>query len=406
MSPEDKGLAVEIATGVLRRRLWLDACLAPHVRGGLEKLDPIVRDVLRIGAYQLVGLDRIPAHAAVSTTVDLAKSKRRFAAGLVNAVLRKVASAPARSAPDDFQGLAVYASVPQWIADELQLTFDALSKEQDPHRTLLGPSSTVSDVLLALAKPAHPMLRVLENRIAQKTLVETLKSKGINASPCRFSTVGVGIERAGELTSLPGFGSDFIAQDEAAQLVCELARDEKGPTLDGCAAPGGKTLALWSMGHEALTSVDVHENRVRLLRATLSSAKVSGTVMHASMEAPPFPAESFNTVLLDAPCTGSGTLRRHPDLRWSLKPDDVGRMSALQSSILAGSARLVRPGGCLIYAVCSFLAAEGTEVIEAFVRENKDFGVDTWLTTAPHMDVMDGFYAAKLRRRATPDLAA
>ncbi len=398
LSNEDRGLAMEIATGVLRRRRWLDRCLAPHAKGGLKKLDPIVLLILRIGAYQIVCLDRIPPHAAVSTSVDLAKHRRRFAAGLVNAVLRRVTEQKKPEDPTD-SALAEYASVPEWLAGEVQRTLVGQSLDRQKEVFPANDSANARQILVALAEPAHPTLRVLENRLSRDQLAQQLTDRGANFVRCEYSQVGVSLMRAGEVSGLPGFGSGFIAQDEAAQLVCELARGEKSPSLDGCAAPGGKTIALASLGHSPITAVDVHEGRVQLLQRSLESAAVSGTVVQASMEAPPFSAESFATVLIDVPCTGSGTLKRHPELRWHLMPEDVERLATVQRSILKASAPLVKIGGCLIYAVCSFIPREGHEQIAAFLAEHHDFELESWLHTANRMHVMDGFFAAKLRRK-------
>ncbi len=391
-SPEDKGLAMELATGVLRRRRWLDQAIAQHTK--LNKLDPIVLQILRLGAYQLICLDRIPAHAAVSTSVDIAKHRRRFAAGLVNAVLRRLSEAPKPDVVAD----EVYASMPDWLGAELRSALQTQSLPADREVFAQKMPIDLPALFRSFADAAHPTLRVLENRMHRAELLQLLETRGVRASACEASPVGVEIDRAGDVSDLPGFGRNFIAQDEAAQLVCELARNEQGPTLDGCAAPGGKTIALASMGHTPLTAVDVHENRVGLLQRGLAAADISATVLRASMEEPPFPAASFTTVVIDSPCTGAGTLRRHPELRWTLKQQDVSRLTTLQTSILEHSAALVKPGGCLIYAVCSFIRAEGEEQIASFLTKHPEFKLEAWLTTTPRLHTMDGFFAAKLRK--------
>lgn len=398
---EDKALATELATGVIRRRRWLDRCLAPHVTAGLDRLDPIVLEILRLGAYQLCVLDRIPPHAAVSTSVELAKRRRRYAAGLVNAVLRRVAEAARPAKPTSTSDLAAWASLPDWLASELQRRLTA-AVVLDPRMRRYASETppTIEELLSSLAAPPRPTLRVLENRISRENLLAQLLATGVRAWACDVSSHGLVIDRAGELDGLAGFGHDYIAQDEAAQLVCELARSESDPTLDGCAAPGGKTLALWSMGHTSFTAVDVHENRTQLLGRALAKAQVSGTVLCADMQSPPFAPGTFGTVMVDVPCSGSGTLRRHPELRWSLTSESTTALEDVQARILSAASELVRPGGCLLYAVCSFFEQEGAERIRSFLATTKSFALEAWVDTSDRMHVMDGFFAAKLRRQS------
>lgn len=254
----------------------------------------------RIRLFVLIGSPLTLRYPPAST----AKHRRRFAAGLVNAVLRRLTSNKSSTEPDD-SVLAEYASVSHRVANEIAQTLAGQSLDKGKEVFAARENANARTILSALAEPAHPTLRVLENRFSRQQLIALLDERGgATSAACEYSPVGVSLVRAGDVSGLPGFGVKFIAQDEAAQLVCELARGEHSPSLDGCAAPGGKTIALASLGHSPITAVDVHEGRVQLLKRSLESAEVSGTIVHASMEEPPFPAASFATVLIDVPCTG------------------------------------------------------------------------------------------------------
>jgi 16S rRNA (cytosine967-C5)-methyltransferase len=209
---------------------------------------------------------------------------------------------------------------------------------------------------------------------------------------------GIGVERIGDLAELAGFGHDFFAQDEAAQWAVDLAAQESGPALDLCAAPGGKTLALWDFNALPITAMDIQPARVELLQKTLAKAAVTAHVVKGDAAAPKLPADSFKCVLVDAPCTGSGTMKRHPEMRWRLEPSAITRLAGMQRAILAAAAPLVAPGGALIYSVCSVFDEEGPSQIVDFLQTHPNFRLDRWLDTLPMMDSMDGFFAVRLRR--------
>jgi 16S rRNA (cytosine967-C5)-methyltransferase len=403
LGPEDRGLATELSFGVLRRQMWLDAIIAPHCDRPLKDVDPATLMALRIGAYQLHALDRIPAHAAVGETVAAIKTKRQSAASFVNAVLRKVSVAkpPADHLNDPnakIEDLAQAASVPPWI---LKAFAEGLSraplldaqKRVPPHG-----SATIHTIARALGRPAQPTLRVLSRRLARDELLKTLVDQGADAQATPVSRHGIRVARIGDPSQLPGFGYEFIAQDEAAQWAAALADGESGPVLDACAAPGGKALALWDAGLEPLTAIEAQPKRVELLRKTLEKAEIDCAIHLADAKWPPFDT-LFPTVFVDAPCTGSGTLIRHPELRWKLDKNAIARMTNLQSDILDGISKRVAPGGALIYAVCSVFPEEGEAQITAFLARTPGFTLEAWLETLSHHDTMDGFFAAKLRRR-------
>jgi 16S rRNA (cytosine967-C5)-methyltransferase len=374
----------------LRRQLTLDRWITQATDRPLNQLDPPTQIALRLGLFQLLYLDRVPAHAAVDETVEALKQRRRSAVSLVNAVLRRVADPkrrpPAPVAQDEADALAMAGACPPWIARR----FATIAA-----RAGVDPAPLMASLVIA----AHPTVRV-RPPLTRDLLLERLRALGIDATPTAHVASGVKLRRAGAVTALPGFSRELIAQDEAAQWAVALAAGEHGPTLDACAAPGGKTIALHDMGHAPLTAMDVSESRFALLQRSLGEAEVAATTLCASAEAPPFAPGSFATVVLDAPCTGSGTLRRHPELKLRMAPEDITRLAALQAHMLHALAPLVRPGGALIYSVCSVFPEEGEAQVSAFVRDH-GFTCEDSVYTFRYMEEMDGFYAARLRRPAS-----
>lgn len=387
-SPEERALATELAYVVLRHRMWLDRYIVALTERDINKFDSPTKNALRLGLAQLALLDRIPPHAAVNETVELTKRVRRSAASLVNAALRAYLDPKRNPGPpqatDEIDKMSLSANAPPWICKEIAKECARLSVDPLP-------------ILRSLCDRAHPTLRVLTRRQQRDALLADLQRTGIAAEATTHSPNGIGVARIGDVSLLPGFGEAFIAQDEAAQLVGELCAGEKGPALDACAAPGGKTLCLWDHAVEPLTAMDIHEARLNLVRRNMERAGINVAIQQGSAEQPPFSTNSFATVMLDAPCSGSGTLRRHPDLKWRLNREDVARLVELQASMLKACAGLLKPQGALIYAVCSVFSAEGRDQVKAFLAAHPGFVLEREIETLPHHAIMDGFYAAKLR---------
>lgn len=389
-TPEDRALATELSYAVLRHRVFLDRWIELLTKRSVYDIDPPTKTSLRLGVAQLTLLDRIPPHAAVFETVELQKRVRKSAVGLVNAALRsyldpkRQPAPPAPKDPEDAMVLA--ANAPPWLCKELRKECVRLNIDPLP-------------VLASLCTRAHPTLRVLSRRAKRDEILKKLLDLGIDARPTEQSPHGIAVSRAGDVSELEGFGHEFIAQDEAAQLVGQLAHGEHGPAFDACAAPGGKTLCMWDHGIEPLTAMDVHEGRLSLVTRTAEKAEIKVTTLQGTAEQPPFPPNSFATVMLDAPCTGSGTLRRHPDLKWRLTREDIARLATLQATMLDSCAPLLKPGGALIYAVCSVFSAEGHEQVAKFLERTPGFALEASVETLPFAKDMDGFYAARLRRR-------
>ncbi len=412
MDPRERGLLTELVYGVLRLRGRLDFALGCFSRQPLTRLEADALLLLRLGAYQLLELDRIPAHAAVHATVDLAHrlGKGRLA-GLVNGTLRtlerKRATIPWPK-PDNLRAyLQHVCSLPNWLAKQLLRQF---------------PNSDSQALAEALAGPAPQTLRVNTLKTNREALLAALAEAGHSARPCRFAAEGVIVEKRSP-QPLPGDHEGWYqVQDEASILVAHLLEACPGDrVLDACAAPGGKTTHLAALtGNQArILAIDKHPQRVELIVKGAERLGSSGIEARCcDLTAPPdfLEPESFDRILVDAPCSGLGVLRRNPETRWSRRPADIRELAALQRQILDQVAPLLRPGGHLLYSVCTFTAAETDEVVGDFLARQPGFIAEDlrallptgWLTlttdtgfvrTLPHRhDGMDAFFAARLRK--------
>jgi 16S rRNA (cytosine967-C5)-methyltransferase len=409
----ERGLLTELVYGVPRLRGRLDFALASFCRQPLAKLEPKALLLLRLGAYQLLQLDRVPAHAAVGTTVALAHQVGMSrVAGLVNGVLRSLAREREGIAWPPPERLKEYlqhvCSLPKWLVKEL------LSQFPNAESRALGE---------ALAEPAPLTLRVNTLKTSRPALLDALRAAGHRARPCRFADEGVMIEQRG-VEPLPGDVEGlYQVQDEASMLVAHLLGVAPGECLlDACAAPGGKTthLAALADNRARITALDKHPQRVALIRQGAQRIGCEGIEARCwdLRQAPEFLApNSFDAILLDAPCSGLGVLRRNPESRWSRRSRDVTELAQLQRTLLGRVAPLLRPGGRLLYSVCTFTRAETDAVVDDFLSARPDFALDdlrprcrdAWQplfdargclrTTPQRHDAMDAFFAARFIRR-------
>ena len=391
--PRDRALLHELVLGTLRRRGWLDHVLSRLSSRPLNTLTPAVRDALRLGAYQLLFL-RTPAHAAVSETVDLAREREPHAAGFVNAILRRLQREGPPPEPDaaadPVAWMSTAGSLPHWLAERWHAR--------------LGPADALARTRAALEAP--PTFVRLNPRVASAR--DELAKGGVELAPCEVP--GAFRASEGALGAFAERGVVYV-QDVGSQLVARLAAAE-GRLLDACAAPGGKALLLSDLA-EGPTRVVAAEASLKRLASMATLARRWGALrlllLGADALRPPFCGD-FDAVLLDAPCSGLGTLARNPDIRWRMTPQDVERHAARQRSLIESTARLVRPGGRLVYATCSLEPEETHQVVDAFLAANPAFGLDElpdWarpfaregrveLDPARHSG--DGFFAVRLRR--------
>jgi 16S rRNA (cytosine967-C5)-methyltransferase len=427
----ERALTVELTYGVLRRLATLDWRLEPVLAKPLPRLPVAVQMALRLGAYQLLYLDRIPQSAAVNESVNLARAFARTVgrdwSGLVNAVLRSLLRHPAQPWPsmdhDATQALAVRHSVPAWLSRRWI--------------TRLGLAS--AEVACEGVSAAPPLtLRVNQLITSRDALLERFRQAGIAAKPTNVSSFGIQIEEGGSVPSLPGFTEGaFYVEDEAAQFIPPLLDPQPGDTvLDACAAPGGKAthLADLMQNKGTIFAVDRKQARLDLLQNNCRRLGVRNVVPIVGdirqprewipmIEAAASPSLKktgeakvlIDRILVDAPCSGLGVLRRHPEAKWRKQEQVLPRHHALQCQILESVAPCLRPGGVLVYSTCSTEPEENEDVIERFCRAHAEFqreSVVPWLPTAAQQFVtdqgdlstianrfsMDGFYAARLRK--------
>jgi 16S rRNA (cytosine967-C5)-methyltransferase len=407
LDPREAGLATELVYGTLRRALALDAALARHASRPLAQVDPAARVALRLGAYQLLHLGT-PPHAAVSEAVSLARSAEHGrAAGFVNAVLRALARdprpAPAPALAEDPAGhVAAAEAVPRWLAEDWV--------------AWLGPEEALA-LARAMNQPAPLTLRSPR----RDELLARLSAAGVEAAAAARSPDGVVVRSASVHAVARAAGAlPFQVQDEAAQLVSLFAagelRGRDARVLDACAAPGGKTFHLAELlGPRCeVVAIELHPRKAEELRKEAERRGLGGRVRvvcaDAARPVPGLAEGSFDAVLVDAPCTGTGTLRRHPELKLRRAAGDPGRLAEAQRAILAACARYARPGAPVAYSVCALTRAEGPELVAwalgqglARTAPPPGFPGDVLtaagdLLTLPHRHGCDGFYAARLVR--------
>lgn len=415
LSGRDAGFATELAYGTLRMRGWYDAILACCVDRSLEKVEPVMLDILRLGAHQLLSM-RVPDHAAVDSSCVLAREQgarpgAAARAGFVNAVLRKVAAQDEAAweqvlrsdrADGDVEWLATRWSHPVWIVRALRA---ALGERGDELAALLRADDT----------PARPSLVARPGRM---DVAELLSLPEVSAA--RWSPLGGTLsEGAPESLSCVRDGRAGV-QDEGSQLVAlALARaevvDDSGRWLDMCAGPGGKAALLAGLAAEAggrLIAVEQHPHRAVLVESSLGTdpgaVVITGDARHA-----PWGEQVFDRVLVDAPCTGLGALRRRPESRWRRTPADLAALGGLQRDLLRAALAAVRPGGVVAYVTCSPHLGETEFVVADVLRgrddvvledardllpEVDDLGPGPTVQLWPHRHGTDGMFLALLRR--------
>ena len=401
LEPRDRRWTRELVYGMLRRRSWIDAVLADRVSGGPSRLDADVADLLRVGAYQLLAMGSVPAYAAIAQTVELVKRRHGIGASkLANAVLRRIdreRDALGFSLPTDLtDALALEYSHPRWIVARWLARFG----EADT-RALLAANNGEAPLV---ARPYH---------IVREQLEAMLESAGVETRDAPLVTDSVVL--AGGVASLTELGAFkqglFHLQDPASTLVTRYACVATGSTVaDLCAAPGGKALEL---ARVAGTVYAGDTSRVRLLRVRENVKRLDATNVIPFVGDATAPAvRDMDAVLVDVPCTGTGTFRRHPDARWRLKASDLAVLPATQRAILRAAATAVRPGGLLIYSTCSLELEENDEQVDRFLADHPDWTLEPppegvvpasvldngMLRVLPQLHATDGAFAARFRR--------
>lgn len=400
LDARDRRWTRELVYGMLRHRAWIDTILSERVRGGLARLDPDVIDLLRLGVYQLTNMGSVPAYAAIAQTVELAKRRHGLGASkLVNAVLRRtdrereglVPAAPA----DAVEALALKYSHPRWLVARWAERWG----EQETERLLTVNNAEAPIVLRPYG-------------IVREQLEAMLEEAGVHIGDAPYLRESIAVSGGITLTELGAFKKGlFFVQDPAATLVTEYAAIPIGVTVaDLCAAPGGKALEL---SRTAATVLGGDKSVGRLQRLLANQTRLETTNLYPFVSDARHPAiRPVDAVLIDVPCTGTGTFRRHPDARWRLKVSDLAVMSALQKTMLRAAACVVKPGGLLIYSTCSLEPEENDAQVDSFLSENLNFILEPppegsispdlldagRLRVLPQRHGTDGAFAARLRR--------
>jgi 16S rRNA (cytosine967-C5)-methyltransferase len=409
LSTEDRALAYELTLGVLRRQLWLDRALEHFSGRKSGKLDAAVRRALRLGLFQLRFLARVPAHAAVNESVNAAHASGfRSAAPLINAVLRRATREPdfdpAAGIEDPLERIAVETSHPPWLIRRWAAAF---GREE------------AASFARANNDSAPASFRVNTFKAEPDAVLEEMRAGGLTVIPSRVAPgawrVEGGSGASGALRRLAAGGLVYM-QDEASQLVAHVVGARAGErVLDACAAPGSKTthVAALAEGEAHVVAGDLYEHRLRVIAEAcerLGTRGVSLVALNAEA-ALPFADGAFERVLVDVPCTGTGTLRHNPEIRWRLTREGFRELATVQTRILREAARVLRRGGRLVYSTCSVDREENEDVVAAFLRLHPDFRQtsatpapaalllpDGAARTWPHRDDVDGFYVAAMEK--------
>ena len=397
----ERAWAQELVYGTLRLRGRIDFLLTQFVRHGLDALEPDVLDVLRIGAYQLLEMNAVPAYAALSQSVEMTKSiAGRGATGLVNGVLQSLRRGEAELQPPAGRAAAHYLSTwgshPRWLVERWLAAFGRTDTE-----ALIEHNNRRPDVFVT---PVH---------VTRAEVMARLRGAGLDAEEVAGAPDSVRISSAQVFEALAAVPA--VVQDPAAALVVRYAEFSPEVVADLCAAPGGKALAVSGGSAENcpgyVLAADI--SRARLQKVRENGARVGTTnVGFAVADARTPPLRSVPQVLIDVPCTGTGTLRRHPDGKWRITPADLEALVALQREILNAAAECVAPGGLLVYATCALEPEENELQVARFLGEHPHFRLepptqfderfmdDGFLRVLPHRHGFDGAYAARLRRAA------
>ncbi len=413
----DRQLAVMLVMGVLRRQQYLDTIISRFAKTPMRKMKPLTLVGLRIGVFQILFLERVPDSAAVNETIKALKKFRqpgwliKFVNGTLRTIVREkqVLPEPAIAGPNK----SPIFDHPSWMTDQWQNNFGQQRMEEICRVNNLEP---------------RLCLQVNTPRIAINKLIELFVETGLVARPGRYAPDSLILpEHRGAITGLPGFDRGFFqVQDQAAQLSCMLLPPLKNGAryLDGCAGLGGKTCSiarLLPVSVEAtLTAVEPDKRRIRLLKENLDRQNLSDHVSILNQDLQTFAAtnpQPFDAILIDAPCSGTGVIRNHPDIRWNRQPDDFPSYRATQLSLLETAALLLAPGGRLIYATCSLEPEENEQVIEQFLSTSKTFHTldcrdllpdsagqlvnDNGFFNPLPSEGIEGFFAAVLERKET-----
>ena len=409
LSPQDRGLCHALTLGVLRKQIFLDRLIDQFTKG--KKVDPAVRIALRIGLYQLLFLDKVPDYSAINESVNLVQyAKKTSAKGFVNAILRRATREKIELQFDDeIDRISIETSHPRWLIEKWVGQFGVAEAE-----TLASANNKIPQIAFRMTA-----------KFDGSTPVNVLPSEYVEGC---FITDNVDEE----LLAMAEIGEIYF-QDEASQMVAASVNIKEGEKfLDVCAAPGSKATLIANKfqipdsevqisdlksetGNSGLiVAGDLHYQRVQFMRSNFEKQEISNLnlLQYDAVESFPFGDESFDVVLVDAPCSGTGTIRHNPEIRYYLSPEDFGDLSCKQVAILQNASKLVKAEGRIIYSTCSLEPEENEAVCAEFLAANADFerirpevpgnfiNDELFAHTSPHRDNMDGFFIASFGRKS------
>jgi 16S rRNA (cytosine967-C5)-methyltransferase len=411
----DTGLVTEIVYGTIQHLNTIDYYLNQFVAKGVEKLEPWVRALLRLSLYQVVYLERIPAHAIVNEAVNLANKKgHQGISGMVNGVMRNVIRQKEQLVvPSDLplvERIALQYSHPKWMVARWIQQF--------------GEQATA---LICEANNETPKTSARVNTLkhTQAEMLAKLQQEEIEAKASELAPNGIIVSQGGNLAFTRWFTEGSITiQDESSMLVAEAVDPQPGMrVLDCCAAPGGKTTHLAEKMQDigSVVACDVHEHKIALIRGQAERLKLRSieTVFCDALDLfKHYPAESFDCILLDAPCSGLGVIRRKPDLKWSKQEREIAEITILQNKLLNAVHGLLKPGGVLVYSTCTMEYAENQGLIAQFLQQQSQFTLEAFpseqlrkinaessmagmLQILPFQYDSDGFFIARMRKKHT-----
>ena len=399
VAPRDQALARELAFGTARWYFRLQGLADRLLQKPLKAADRDLQALMLIGMYQLLYM-RIPAHAAIGETVDVAVSmKKTWAKGMLNAVLRRVQREGAELLVELEHDPVIRVAHPRWLQKRLKAEWPQYWEA------------------ICAANNLHPpmSLRVNRRQGDRDTYLAQLNAAGIHAAACPYSAEGITLAEPRDVQQLPGFLDGAVSvQDEAAQLAAPLLDLKPGQrVLDACCAPGGKTCHILEQepALQELVALDLEPARLERVRENLQRLQLTATLKAADGRALDvwWDGQPFQRILLDAPCSATGVIRRHPDIKLARQPEDIAALAALQGELLDQLWQTLDVGGILVYATCSVLPEENTRVIEAFLERQSgarqlpitgEYGVEQpcGRQLLPQPDGHDGFYLARLMK--------
>ena len=409
LSDKDRGLLTELVYGVIQNKLLLDYQLEPFMNNP-KKIDNWVRQLLRLSLYQMTHLNKIPAHAVVNEAVRIAKARgHKGIAGLVNGVLRSIERQGVRS-PEEIKDPVTYLSVkysyPEWI---IELLKDEVGLQE------------TEKIARSLSKRAKLSLRVNTRLKPMPEVIRQLDEEGYKVRKSEIARDGLICENGLPVQSSLFKEGIITIQDESSMLVAEAMQIEAGDRiLDACAAPGGKTthMATYFNGADgSVMALDLNSNKLKKVEENADRLGVSDRIMTRQLDARKsgevFEEQAFDKILVDAPCSGLGLMRRKPDIRYQKSIDDIYSLQKVQGEILNSVAPLLKKGGRLIYSTCTITLKENNDVIEAFLKDNPGFAVEPvythegivkhsdtgYINLYPHYFDTDGFFIASLIRQ-------